>query len=195
MPLGSENILQTVELFVKDGVIANASKGVIDQGPPGWNIDGALQISPQLLGKLQRLAADREGTEFRRDLYAVLQLHARNSVVAPVSHKIIFVVATIESLLLKDSNEPIQKNLGERMAFIIGNSLEQRKQIVTNVEDFYRIRSRLIHHGQEAGTKGMEVIDRFFFNVWWTLRHLVADVDKYKTKEELLSVLEDRKLS
>jgi len=31
--------------------------------------------------------------------------------------------------------------------------------------------------------------------VWWTLRHLVADVDKYKTKEQLLSVPEDRKLS
>jgi hypothetical protein len=195
LPLGSENILQTVELFVKDGMIANSSKGVIDQGPAGWNIDEARRISPQLLETLQRVASDREGTEFRSDLYATLQLHARNSVVAPVSHKIVFVVAAIESLLLKDPNEPIQKNLGERMAFIIGNSLEQRRPIVTNVEDFYRIRSRLIHHGQEAGPQDMDVIDRFFFNVWWTLRHLVADVDKYKTKEALLSSLEDRKLS
>jgi hypothetical protein len=119
----------------------------------------------------------------------------RNPVVAPVSQKIVFVMAAIESLLLKDSNKPIQKSLGERMAFVIGNSLEQRKQIVANVEDFYRIRSRLIHHGREAGPRDMEVIDRFFFNVWWTLRNLVASVDKYKTKEQLLSVLKDRKLS
>jgi hypothetical protein len=41
LPLGWENILQTVELFVKDGVIADSSKGVIDQGPAGWNIDEA----------------------------------------------------------------------------------------------------------------------------------------------------------
>lgn len=46
-----------------------------------------------------------------------------------------------------------------------------------------------------ASPQDMEVIDRFFFNVWWTLRHLVADVDKYKTKEALLSRLDDRKLS
>jgi len=71
-------------------------------------------------------------------LYDVLQLHSRSSIAAGVSHKIVFVIAAIESLLLKDSNEPIQKNLGERMAFIIGESLEERKKIVANVEDFYR---------------------------------------------------------
>jgi hypothetical protein len=52
-----------------------------------------------------------------------------------------------------------------------------------------------LHHGREDGGKDMEVIDRFFSNVWWTLRHLVAEVGKNKTKEQLLSVLEDRKRS
>src|ERR1700722_1062471 len=48
---------------------------------------------------------------------------------------------------------------------LLGNSLEQRKRIVANVEDFYRIRSRLIHHGREAGSKDMKVIGRFFVNL------------------------------
>lgn len=195
VPLGRENTLQAVELFVKDNSVLNSSKEAIDQGPPAWNIDDAVAMSPGLLEALQKLASDREGTEFRRDLYDALQLHSRSSVAAAVSHKIVFVIAAIESLVLKDSNEPIQKNLGERMAFIIGESLEERKKIVTNVEDFYRIRSRLIHHGREASLKDVEVIDRFFFNVWWTLRRLLAEVDRYKTREQLLAELEDRKLS
>jgi hypothetical protein len=54
----------------------------------------------------------------------------------------------------------------ERPSSLIGNSLEHWKRIVVNVGDFYRIRSRLIHHGREDGAKDMEVIDRFFSNVW-----------------------------
>jgi len=53
----------------------------------------------------------------------------------------LFVAAAIESLLLKDPHEPIQKSLGERMAFLIGHSLAERKEIVKAVEGFYRIRS------------------------------------------------------
>jgi hypothetical protein len=195
MPLGRQNTLQSVELFVKDGSILNSNKEAIDQGPPAWSIDDARQLCPGLLEELQKLAADRRSTEFRRDLYDALQLHSRNSVAASVSHKMVFVIAAIESLLLKDSSEPIQKNLGERMAFIVGKTLEQRKPIVVNVEEFYRIRSRLIHHGREASATDIAVIDVFFFNVWWTFRHLIASVEQYQTKAQLLSVLEDRKLS
>jgi hypothetical protein len=194
-PLGSEGQLQAVELFVRDGSIISSSKEVIDQGPSGWSLDEARAISPGLFESIQRLASDPEATEFRRDLYDALQLHSRNSVATAISHKIVFVIAAIESLLLKDSNEPIQKNLGERIAFIIGKSLEERKKIVANVEEFYRIRSNLIHHGREATPKNIDVIDRFFVNVWWTLRHLLGEVDRYKTRGQLLTELEDKKLS
>jgi hypothetical protein len=194
-PLGKQNTLQSVELFVKHGSILNSNKEAIDQGPPAWNIDDARGLSPGLFEDLQKLAADRRSTEFRRDLYDALQLYSRNPVAASVSHKIVFVIAAIESMLLKDSNEPIQKNLGERMAFLVGKSLDERKRIVANVDEFYRIRSRLIHHGREAGATDVQAIDLFFFLVWWTFRHLLASLDQHKTKAELISALEDRKLS
>jgi len=194
-PLGKESTLQSTELFVKDGSILNRQKAAIDQGPPAWSIDDARNLSPGLLEDLQKFAADRRSTEFRRDLYDALQLHSRNSISASVSHKIVFVIAAIESLLLRNSNEPIQKNLGERMAFIIGKDLADRKRIVQEADEFYLIRSGLIHHGQEASGADLEKIDRFFFNVWWTFRHLLTSVDQYQTKAQMLSVLEDRKLS
>lgn len=194
-PLGRENTALAVELFLKNGSITNSSKSAIDQGHPSWDVDNARATSPGVLESLQKLAADRERTAFRRDLYGALQLHSRNSIATPASHKMVFVIASIESLLLRDSNEPIQKNLAERMAFIVGKSLDERKKIVTNVEEFYRIRSGLIHHGQEAAVQDIEVIDKFFFSVWWTFRRLLAEVDRYETKEQLLANLEDQKLS
>ena len=81
------------------------------------------------------------------------------------------------------------------MAFLIGTNLDNRKRIVQEVEDFYRIRSRLIHHGHEATQQDIQKIDKFFFDVWWTFRHLIASVDQYKTRADLISALDDRKLS
>ena len=194
-PLGKQNTLQSVELFVKDGSILNSNKEAIDQGPPAWSIDDAQKLFPGLLEDLQKLAADPRSTEFRRDLYDALQLHSRNSVAISVSHKIVFVIAAIESMLLKDSNEPIQKNLGERIAFMVGKTLDERKRIVASVDKFYQIRSQLIHHGREASATDVQAIDLFFIHAWWTFRHLLASLDQYKTKTELISTLEDRKLS
>jgi hypothetical protein len=195
LPVGQENTTQTIELFVEDGVIKGSSRESVEHGPAAWSIDKAREMSPGLFEALHRLASSREATEFRRELYGALQLYSRQSIAGEPSHKIVFVVAAIESLLLKDSSEPIQKNLGERMAFLIGISVEGRRKIIGNVDAFYRIRSALIHHGHDVSSEDMAVIDEFFFNVWLTLTHLLTDVDQYKTKQELLGVLEDRKLS
>ena len=55
------------------------------------------------------------------------------------------------------------------MAFIVGDSLEERKAIVNNVEDFYRVRSALFHHGKSVSPEDKKVVDKFFFNVWFSL--------------------------
>jgi hypothetical protein len=195
LPVGRENTMQAIELIVENDVITGTTKRSIEQGPAGWRIDDSRHLLPNRLEALHRLASSRETTEFKSDLYSAFQLHSRNSVATEVSHKIVFVVAAIESLLLKDSNEPIQKNLGERMAFLIGNSLQTRKEIIKNVDEFYRIRSEFIHHGKEVRVKGIAVVDKFFSNVWDVFDTLLTNADRFKTREELLAVLEDRKLT
>jgi Apea-like HEPN len=152
-------------------------------------------VSPGLLEALHKLTLNRNANEFKSDLYATFLLHSRHSVVAEIPHKIVFLVAAIESLLIKDNREPIQKNLGERMAFIIGNSLRERKDIVRNVEDFYRVRSAFFHHGRSVKPEETDIVDKFFFNVWFCLGRLLVQADQYETKDKLLAVLEDRKLS
>jgi len=195
LPVGRENTLLAMELFVEDDAITSISNASIEQGPAGWSIDEARSYWPGILESLDRLASDRETTQFRSDLYGALQLHSRQSVAADIPQKMLFVVAAIESLLLKDSHEPIQKNLGERMAFLIGDSLPARKEIVRNVEDFYRIRSDFFHHGESVRAEETDVIDKFFFSVWFSLTRLLAQVDQYSTKEQLLASLDDIKFS
>jgi hypothetical protein len=195
MPVGKENTVQTMELFVEASQIVSVVKASVEQGPAAWNIDQETERLPGLLESIQKLASAPHVTKFRGELYEALQLHSRHTVAIEVSHKIVFVVASIESLLLKDSIEPIQKNLGERMAFLIGSSVSKRKEIIKNVEEFYRIRSALIHHGRETDPKEFEVIDKFFLNVWLCFLQLLNDADKYQTREDLFATLEEKKLS
>ncbi len=195
LPVGKENTRQAMELFIEDDAVKNVVEATIEEGPPGWNIDEARQTFQGLLEALHKLTLNRNSTEFKSDLYATLLLHSRHSVAVEIPHKIVFLVAAIESLLIKDSREPIQKNLGERMAFIVGNSLAERKDVVRNVEEFYRVRSAFFHHGRSVEPQDTDIVDKFFFNVWLCLSRLLAQVDQYETKDKLLSVLEDRKLS
>jgi len=54
------------------------------------------------------------------------------------------------------------------------------------LKDFYRIRSSWSITAVRQPSQDVEVIDRFFLNVWLTLRRLLAEVDRYKMREELL---------
>ncbi len=43
-----------------------------------------------------------------------------------------------------------EKNIGERMALIAGTSVEERKAIVANLSEVYKLRSKFVHHGHSA---------------------------------------------
>jgi hypothetical protein len=134
-------------------------------------------------------------TELRTDLYGALQLHARASIATEVAHKLVFVVAAAESIFLRNASEPIQKNLGERMAFLVGQNVVERKKIIQNVDDFYGIRSGLIHHGKEIQDQQRDIVDEFFVNVWFSFVTLMRNGERWKTRNEMFLELEERKLA
>jgi hypothetical protein len=143
------------------------------------------------LENIQRLASDTS-TKFASALYDALILYSRQSLAVDVSDKIVFTLSALESMLLV-GNEPIQQNLGERIAFLIGQSPQGRKDIVKNIREVYRIRSAFVHHGQTARHVG--IVDQFLVNAWTTFSRLMDLSILYKTKEALIGAIEDRKMS
>ena len=160
-------------------------------------MDGAraTPLTTGVLELLQELASKRNATEFRTDLYGSLLLHARASIATEVAHKLVFVVAAAESIFLRNASEPIQKNLGERLAFLLGRNVEERKTIIKNVDDFYGLRSGLIHHGKEVEESQNDIVDEFFVNVWLSFVALMRSGDRWKTRNDMFVELEERKLS
>jgi hypothetical protein len=71
--------------------------------------------------------------------------------------------------------------------------VDSRKAVVANVADTYRLRSRFVHHGNSVGD--LETLSTFMLNAWTCFYNLVFHQDRVVNKEQLITVLEDRKLA
>jgi Apea-like HEPN len=120
-------------------------------------------------------------------------IYSRNSITTDPASKLVFILAALESILLKDSSEPIQGNLAERMAFIVGPSLAKRKEIVNIVKKTYGMRSKFIHHGETIDD--LTVLDEFLGYAWLTFATLLEQRNQFGTRLDLITKLDEMKLS
>jgi len=191
--LGSENVRQRTELFLEDNSIVTYSRGVLDQGAQWVLSNSYLASFPGLLDRLQALSAAPNKTSFRQDLYDALLMYSKNSVAIEPADKLVYILVGLESMLLRDENEPLANNVGERLAFLIGESKEKRIAIKDNVVEIYRHRSGFIHHGRSI--KDLDLLSTFMLNAWTCFNVLLVYMDRYQTKDQLIRLLEDRKMA
>ncbi|SRR5713101_1504420 len=147
----------------------------------------------QTLEQLNRLATEGAKTGYQEALLDALLLYSRSSIVSDPADKIVYLFAALESLLLRNDNEPITKNLGERMAFMIGKDVASRKAIVANTSDTYQLRSAFVHHGNSVGD--LETLRVLTLNAWTCFYNALSWQDRIQDKEQRITALEDRKLA
>jgi hypothetical protein len=192
--LGSENIVQTAELFVEGGSVVNYERGVLDGRQPGWLLaNSVLEQFSGLLEQLSRLLLPGNRTAYQETLCDALLLYSRNSVAVEPSDKLVYILVALESILLRNDTEPIMKSLGERMAFLIGKDIESRKAIIANVAEAYRLRSAFVHHGHSVSD--LDILSTFMLNAWTCFHNLVFHQDRLDSKDQLIAALEERKLA
>jgi arginine/ornithine N-succinyltransferase beta subunit len=121
-----------------------AARGIPPESPsPGLGINAMRQSGLDQLSKL----VDEDGlSDFRRRLRTSLLAYSKGTTLPDVSDRLVYTLSALEGLFLKDSSEPIQQNLGERMAFLIEREAEARQKVVQNVRAAYGMRSKYIHH-------------------------------------------------
>jgi hypothetical protein len=94
-------------------------------------------------------------------------------------------------MLLRNDTEPVQKNIGERMGFIVKKTAEERKKMVRVVDEVYKIRSSFVHHGQKI--KESQVIEEFMFCAWSLFLILIAESGKYSRRESMFDAIDNVK--
>lgn len=199
--ISSCNILGTVNLELMHSYTIESGLFIGKSSISNINREYEWVISKEQLESMRHLGLDElhqiltndKLTDFQNHLLNSLFIYSNSSLMNNLNDKLIYILVSIESLLLKDSNESISQNIGERIAFMIGNNVISRKIIIKNIKDIYSIRSKFIHHGLNLHDKN--IFREFLENIWKFYIHLIKSHLFFKSKEDLLNYIEEKKLS
>lgn len=194
--LGRENVEGVKHLEMEGGRVR--SWGEQPAGGPvfNWHLsDDDIRKYTGSLGfdQVNRLLALKDRTKFQETLLDALLLYSRSTREKDLAGKLVYTLVAMESVLLRNDTEPIQQNVGERMAFINASTVEKRKAIIRNLKAAYALRSKFIHHGHTIEER--ETVWRFMIEAWAFFTNLAKASQRFETKEELIDHLEAMKLS
>lgn len=130
-------------------------------------------------------------SEFGKIVRSALLAFSRALTFPDLSDRVLFALSSVEGLFLKNSSEPIQQNIGDRMAFLIEKDPARRRDIVENLKAIYKVRSEYIHHRMSA--QETKVLDIAFLNIRVALSASVAGIGKFKTKADFIEAIESVK--
>lgn len=195
--LGLERRATATYLTVRDGKILTRTDNALLKGRPGALLDHAAitTIRASGLDTVGGILAKREGDrdDFETVLLGAILLYSKNALAEDVSDRLVYILAALELVLLRDGSEAIEKNLGERMAFLIGTTTADRQAVVKNTSETYALRSAFVHHGQSI--KDLRTVAKFMRNAWACVSALISRVGIARSKQQLIDALEERKMS
>lgn len=174
---------------MKSGVRGHPSGMLILQ----WSDADLARLRTFGLETASALLALPKPNDFQAAILNALFLYARAAYADEPIDKVVHVLSSLESMMLKDENEPIQQNLGERLAVFTQTSLTQRKAIIQAIKAVYRLRSRYLHHGIPSSDR--EIIQNLLMIAWDFYVKLLAVADRYQKRMDFVQGIDDAKLS
>lgn len=194
VPLGQEKDSKFQAITFADGSLKQWLHSGTPLYPPAWSLSTA-QINQLRAGSrldaISRLYCEPK-TELHQRIVSALLLFSRVSVAHELSDKLVLLFASLESLLLRNEQEPIQSSIADRLAWIVGKTFSERKDIVATTKKVYGLRSRFVHHAQAIDD--VAILDKFLKFGWWGIWRIVSLADKYATVDMLLEKVDELKL-
>ncbi len=193
---GREPVNRPKHLIIQHAALVSAGTTIANmRANHPWRIDEDLVTKMRGVGfdTLVNLLATphEERSELQNDFFKALAVYSKSCIAQSLTDKLLYAVLTLECVLLKDESESLQKHIGERMAFIIGKSLEHRIAIVANYKKAYALRSGAVHHGREVTEE--EILNEFMPNAWFSLNWVVGALSQFKSKQEMIEHVDDMK--
>lgn len=192
---GKENLESIKHLVIEDGKLIRITQEGVDQAADPLLLDDkTISINRNDgLDLLSDLLSQQSLSEFQESLLDAITTYSKAALAKGIDDKLIYILVALESLLLKNENEPIQQNISERMAFVIGKGVDERRLIIKNAKATYGLRSRFIHHGQTVDD--VKTLEEFMWNAWVCFVQLIKNANRFKSKKELIEAIEDLKLT
>lgn len=193
---GREPVNKPKHLIIQHATLISAGTTIANmRANHPWRIDEDLLTKMRgvgfdtLVNLLVMPHADR--SELQNDFIQALAVYSKSCIAQSLTDKLLYAVLTLECVLLKDESESLQKHIGERMAFMIGRSLEHRIAIVANYKKAYALRSGAVHHGREVTEE--EILNEFMPNAWFSLNWIVSALERFTNKLEMIDHIDGMK--
>ena len=191
--MGKEHIESYRYILIDNEAVTTVSSGLLESARPWIITDEFLSIIKPTLDILSERLIYNKNTEFQEKVLDALLLYSKSALMKDPSDKLVYILVALEFIFLRNENEPIMQNMGERMAFFIGRNPKERKLIIKIVKKVYGLRSAFIHHGQTVGD--VSVLERFMFYAWKWFQNLILNLNKFGTKIDFINAIEEVKLS
>ena len=162
-----------------------------------WVLDDATVVSSvrPIIDHWGELLSKEGRTSLEEAALTSALLYSRATCYRNISEKLLHIFAAIESLLLRGESEAISAAVGDRLAFAVGRSADERLKITRTFKDVYGLRSRYVHHALEASPNGdtLQLLERFLVIVCQFFINLKGAMQSYPSKDALIESLERRK--
>lgn len=194
--LGRENVEGVKHMEVEAGRILSWSDQGLGKPELNWHLsDKDVSENKTSFGfdNASELLTLERRSKFQNVLLDALLLYSRSTREKDLAGRLVYTLVAMESVLLRNDTEPIQQNVGERMAFLIAKTVEKRRAVIQNLRNAYALRSRFVHHGHTIDE--LETVKSFMIDAWVLFLELAKASRKYGTKEQLIDHLEAMKLS
>jgi len=111
-----------------------------------------------------------------------------------LSERLLKAMIALESLLII-GNEPVQNNIAERLAYILGTNYNDRRRIKKFIKDMYKLRSNVVHRGFTYIS--IAELSQLISLVRYAIINLIIKKDRLglKTNQDFYEWFEKKKLS
>lgn len=193
--MGSENIETITTIGFEKGELISITKEKSDTLQRPIAIESSLIARARQSGLdiISSLLCKAHLTKFEENILDSLMLYSNATKEKDLASKIIYILAALENMFLKNETESIQQNLAERIAIFSGKNLEERKKIIKNIRTIYSLRSAFLHHAHSI--HDYDELEKFMQISYIVLISLVPLHAKYLSNQELIAEIDDVKLS
>ena len=192
---GTGHIDKSFIFIVDDGRLQSLQQGFLKPNVQHEILSSEMIDTSFNLGlqRLHEILISNSRSEFEEAVLEAVLLYSKCTIAKDPADKLVYILVGLESILIKDRNEPITDNLSHRIAFLVGRNLSERKNIIRSIKDAYKLRSDFVHHG--ASIESLDVLQKFMEIAWQVVLSLIGATRQLKTRKDLLDYLDDKRLS
>ncbi len=192
-PLGSEYLPKMNILVLGPEGSFSWTTGILSKNIANWSISNQdlRRLIAGGLNKAGCLLDETNLNQFQLKIRSSIITYTKGITLSEINDRLVYTLSALESLFLRNSSEPIQQNLGERMAFLVTKIGKERIDIVKNVRNIYNMRSQYVHHRVSAIEE--ESLQEFILIARTALWISLQQIDNFETIESFHDAIDELK--